>query len=152
MFGRIYLYWERMTGGNPYWYQENLCHFVRVLIFWTPLAWFTKHRLFKTDIKPWMVVSALLFAATLILSRDFRLTVAVIIGVLLAILGTVAIVYIIDKIYNGSPRLQRLGRFLEEAWFWFWEKRFAPFIYPWTLTLALLNVSLQFGYLFGSRF
>lgn len=36
---RWYAYWlERGRGNKPH-YQENLCHYVRVLLFWAPMTW-----------------------------------------------------------------------------------------------------------------
>ena len=36
---RLYAYWLRLSGGNKPGYQENLCHYMRVLVLWAPARW-----------------------------------------------------------------------------------------------------------------
>lgn len=36
---RWYLYWLDHGRGNKPGYKENLCHYMRVLVFWAPLTW-----------------------------------------------------------------------------------------------------------------
>lgn len=41
--GRVYLNWkDRAEFKNTSAYQENLCHYVRVVLFWAPINWFLK--------------------------------------------------------------------------------------------------------------
>lgn len=49
---RIYRFWREKTGGNPHWYNENLCHYVRVLVIWAPWNWFKLQNLFLF-VRPW---------------------------------------------------------------------------------------------------
>lgn len=52
---RWYHYWLSLGGNAPG--TENLCHYVRVLVFWAPAAWFFRGRIFKV-IPPWTIVAA----------------------------------------------------------------------------------------------
>lgn len=36
---RVYKYWQDWGRGNTLAYRENLCHYVRVLLFWAPMTW-----------------------------------------------------------------------------------------------------------------
>jgi hypothetical protein len=54
--GRLYLFWKRHASWKTKGYRENLCHYVRVLLFWAPISLFInlqhpKHRW----VRPWTV-------------------------------------------------------------------------------------------------
>lgn len=40
---RWYTYWLAQGRGISERYQENLCHYVRVLLFWAPMTWLDQH-------------------------------------------------------------------------------------------------------------
>lgn len=40
---RWYAYWLKEGRGTTPSYQENLCHYVRVLLFWAPVTWIDQH-------------------------------------------------------------------------------------------------------------
>ena len=58
-----YHHWLTLTGRESS--SETLCHYVRVLLFWAPLAWFFRGRVFKI-VPPWTIVSTLLVGGTVI--------------------------------------------------------------------------------------
>lgn len=40
---RWYSYWLQTGRANSLGYRENLCHYVRVLVFWAPITWIDQH-------------------------------------------------------------------------------------------------------------
>lgn len=48
---RWYTYWLREGRGTKPGYRENLCHYVRVLLFWAPATWIDQHTVW--DWKIW---------------------------------------------------------------------------------------------------
>lgn len=38
-----YAYWLTYGRGNKIEFRENLCHYVRVLLFWAPMTWIDRH-------------------------------------------------------------------------------------------------------------
>lgn len=69
--GRLYRRWLRDFGWkwnprNGLARQENLCHYVRVVLLWAPLSWlFTAHPRRWPALRPWMFVSGALAGGTL---------------------------------------------------------------------------------------
>lgn len=53
---RLYAFWRRCREWRRPGYarQENLCHYVRVVLIWAPLAWFCYGRA-NHRIRPWMI-------------------------------------------------------------------------------------------------
>lgn len=60
-----YQYWLNNGRGIPEKYRENLCHYVRVLLFWAPVTWIDNHT--NWDWGKVGAVGAILFIAGLIL-------------------------------------------------------------------------------------
>lgn len=60
---RWYRYWVKL-GGEPPEYKENLCHYMRVLLFWAPQRWFWQGKI-KGVIAPWAVTLIALIVALL---------------------------------------------------------------------------------------
>lgn len=58
--GRLYSFWqERSKYKNPErtGYRENLCHYVRVVLFWGPATWFLHAKSSRVSwLRPWMVL------------------------------------------------------------------------------------------------
>lgn len=64
-FVQVYLYWLGFVRSKTSHYAqfENLCHFVRVVLFWAPLRWFFETNLgLKGAIRPVNVVTGILCA------------------------------------------------------------------------------------------
>lgn len=65
--GKLYLMWKRLGGdGKKYGYRENLCHYVRVVLFWAPLSWYLRAHPKRTPwLRPCVVGAVLVTVATL---------------------------------------------------------------------------------------
>ena len=47
---RWYQYWITNGAGNSPTYRENLCHYVRVIVFWAPMTWIDQHTVINWDL------------------------------------------------------------------------------------------------------
>ena len=151
---RLYIYWISMGGSNKQGYKENLCHFVRVLVFWAPWFWFTRQRLYAW-IRAWMLaLVAAIFTFIAIFPKE-ALTIVLTL-LIMAAGGTVLIgmTYLIGTTWKKSlyirwdienvlswPWLAIKG---DVAWEWFWKTRYKTGIYPWSIFVTLLWVSSFF--------
>jgi len=52
---RWYRYWQKKGGQIGPKYVENLCHYVRVLVFWAPRRWFFHAQTMQGLLRPWIV-------------------------------------------------------------------------------------------------
>lgn len=67
--GRLYLFWRRNASYKVENYKENLCHYVRVLLFWAPLSLFINlHPKKHPWIRPWSVVLGATIPSALVVS------------------------------------------------------------------------------------
>lgn len=131
--GRLWHWWRdnsEFKNGKADSYRENLCHYVRVILFWAPLALFLRYPLSKQReyITP---ASALVTLATVgwigyVLIRypvDTLTAIAIILGsVLFAIMAILSCLYIhdhqdaINEWWNtdgyGTHPIKAVGRFL----------------------------------------
>lgn len=53
---RLYRYWQNTGGRNRYRYQENFCHYFRVVFLWAPLRWVIMAN-YKSYVRPWWFLS-----------------------------------------------------------------------------------------------
>lgn len=117
---RLYQYWRSKGGWIPYSYHENLCHYVRVCIFWAPFAWFLYAKLKGVFfLRPWVISLITLLLATIAVtaviwpsaSWKVNSTILIAIG---AIIGVVAIATAFLLIFSGIKK--RIGRKIEDWW------------------------------------
>jgi len=132
--GWIYQLWERLTGGNKPDYTENLCHFVRVIVFWTWWHFFWRQRIFNTWVRIWMVVFGGFGLALIILGPAFfiELGVKIVIGLLIMTIF-VGIFYIISFLYESFPPVE-----------WFLSKQLFWIIQPWMIAVILFQIAAFF--------
>lgn len=125
-WGWVYSYWERLTGGNPESYNENLCHFVRVVLFWTWWHAFFKQKILGTFVRPWMVLLVSLYIAGFLINPEvfFRVTFSLLLMLTAIVVCVWVIITITEKLKYFRP------------WTWFWTEELVPYVYPWTLALA----------------
>jgi hypothetical protein len=155
LLGRIYGKWEELTGGNGWGYKENLCHFVRVCVFWTPWYWFWRQELLKTFVRPWEVVAAAFVVASVIVNPPLVCSVAL--GILAFVALVCVLVLALYGVGKGFEKLAGIGDAIdrglkrawkalhvEEAWDWFWTREYRAGIKPWHLAL----LAIQFGSLY----
>lgn len=157
LVGKVYFYWVSMGGWKPY--QENLCHFVRVCVFWAPWYWFWRQDLIFF-VRPWMLVLA---ATYLYLIAKYPGHVGFWSVVLLTLIWAIVLVFAVlqalsmvwDKFYYARYRLSRrinrifertivrffkkipVGRVLE----WFFEARYRFGIRPWMVAFLAFQIS-----------
>jgi len=98
LMGRWYNYWVKKGGRPPGrdWEQklarENLCHFVRTMVIWTPLRWFFLTRT-KTVIAPWSVCLAIVCIIGLWLNPKITLTIMAALGGYAIIIGGAGLLF-----------------------------------------------------------
>ncbi len=154
--GKLYRYWQRRGGRNKYDYQENLCHFVRVCVFWAPWYGFWRHPLFGTFMVPWSMLLVSLFVACLIsvpilITLTVRLIFTCLVVISLVILLAVGVFWSIGKfweILEGARNATKRGvkwvwRAVkgDEAWYWFWYKSYTRAnIKPWLIVVLIIQV------------
>jgi hypothetical protein len=170
---KVYEYWYRRGHFKKTGYRENLCHYVRVLLFWAPLMWFwngqESHR-----VKPWMIPAVPLGLALLATPFYFWL-----LGTLelLAWVGCVVAIVVIAILFQEYPkRMQTIAKW-STCWFWgpilgvgivvfatgwvlwhgafkyigpplvrwFFKAHILWVVYPWTVALAA-GISAAFYY------
>jgi hypothetical protein len=152
LVGKLYRYWQRRGGKNKYDYQENLCHFVRVCVFWAPWYGFWRHPLFGTFMAPWSMLLVILFIVCLAsVPILITLTVRIILVCLVVILLAVGVLWSVGKLWKmlEGPRdaIKRgIGRIWwtvkgDEIWYWFWHKSYTRVnIRPWFIAMLIIQV------------
>lgn len=160
LVGKMYFYWIHMGGWMPH--QENLCHFVRVVLLWAPLTWFAKQRLFFI-FKPWMFASlatylyfAYKYPGPVGIWSVALLTLIWVVTFYKALLKVLSMVW--ERFYYARRRLSwRIERNIERMidWFfekipveraydWFFEKEHRYGIKPWMVAFAAFQISSIF--------
>ncbi|TEU03019.1 hypothetical protein E3I18_00045 [Candidatus Woesebacteria bacterium] len=149
--GKLYRYWQRRGGRNKYDYQENLCHFVRVCVFWAPWYGFWRHPLFGTFMAPGSVLLVSFFIVCLIIAPALIALVTRILAFLVVILFAASVLWSIGKfwgILGGARNATKRGvkwvwRAVkgDEAWYWFWYKSYTRAnIKPWLIVVLIIQV------------
>lgn len=46
---RWYQYWLTNGQGNSPTYREDLCHYIRVILWWAPITWIDQHTIINWD-------------------------------------------------------------------------------------------------------
>ena len=94
---RLYRYWQKKGG---YWYgQENLCHFVRTVLFYAPARWFFLARRAKV-VAPWSVTLLLALSMSLWL---WPKNTSIIVGTITLIVAVAALLsYFSEKIEEST--------------------------------------------------
>lgn len=99
---RWYRLWLSLGGSEPK-YKENLCHYVRVLVFWAPLRWLVNGSV--KGLRAWVLPAAAVLAVALgytyYLWPETFLTVATVAGKVLGVL-VVAAVVIVGGVLGGG--------------------------------------------------
>ncbi len=106
LHGRIYNYWLMHPRSKGYkwrpsheWHTENLCHFVRVLLWWAPGTFlaYAKPKKHLTWLRPWMPMTLIATTISLILgftyapkkTWEFLLGIVLLSGGLFAFIGLI---------------------------------------------------------------
>lgn len=163
---RWYQYWRKRGGQNPSGYRENLCHYMRVLLIWAPLKWYSKQKYFGF----WTpFLATLLLGVLALVAVGFYFTPAdtgILLGVIAVGIGLIAgILFLIEwlsirprekaivgnialKILLGvlSPFLFLYWLLYEQVyrrvlrptgiWNWYFQPGWKYVISPWALTLV----------------
>lgn len=129
------------------WQREDFCHYVRVLLFWSPLTWFFRVPVWKEwkEIRPWMITlaSAILSGLAMALILDTARTLTV-----LAAIAAIAVAVIVVGLASYFLTRVRpdIGDFLGNAAFvvflgWLYvlvvglyRFLYQPLIKPWFFT------------------
>jgi hypothetical protein len=130
---RRYNYWRRHAEFKAEGYRENKCHYWRVALFWSQLTWLFYARL--GPVAPGHVLGALSFVALLMLPN----------GWLVITVFAISLIFVYAWLDRSQKR--RVSRKFDE-WFprpdallskstnvtdWFFYKRYAKGVYPWTV-------------------
>lgn len=119
---RMYQYWMKMGGQNDWNYQENLCHYCRVVGLWAPKRWFFHARFWKV-FRPWMValivamlavvgMAAWIWPSTLVHTLEWiGIAIGVIVALILLIGGGVIFW---DKLKEKSHLIQRYSEWYDD--------------------------------------
>lgn len=148
--GRAYRWWTNHPATNWRWRldnerrpQENLCHYVRVVLFWVPAFWLAFHHPKRVPwLRPWIVAVTAAFIAALVVgfrrwpagTGNTLLAIAIGCGCIVALLGfAVALSWGGGLIQAYSERGRRHPRdpsFLRVIWAWVKarKQRICPFI------------------------
>lgn len=141
---KMYSYWRQHGVFKKDDYRENLCHYVRVVLFWAPIAWLNEARLIKGKISPNTAVLTLSYLVLSILTV-FKSSNAVTLAALM--FGPPAmflIGYGFEKIYPGKmlSGLKKIGSVLEPPVTWYFSARLIgpirPFVAVFVLIIGLL--------------
>lgn len=101
--GRLYQYWRDHAKYKTYGYRENLCHYVRVVVFWAPItAFLHAHPKGKSWLRPCTVLialAALVGLVTSLILAPGKVGIAVLIAAAFAVViaGFVSLVYVLDE-------------------------------------------------------
>src|SRR5271166_5287519 len=96
----MYNYWRTKARFKTVGYRENLCHYVRVVLFWAPLMWVRRGRIVKLPVWAYLVATAagVLIWAGLTYWTDATVEVLMGVGAFLLIVGVVVgAVFVYDK-------------------------------------------------------
>ncbi len=146
----LYRWWIMHGGHNRPGYRENLCHYMRVLLFWTPLYWFFKVPLIW-KIRPWMLIlTPIWLLAFWAGNTSERLWL-----VILSVLYTYYVYMLFDreglmKFFDlvSPPFVWLWLHGLRSFCHWFFKTGTMRVIYPWTVTL-LVGLGLLYHFLVG---
>jgi hypothetical protein len=106
---KMYNYWRPKARFKTVAYRENLCHYVRVVLFWAPLMWVRRGRIVKLPVWAYLVAMATgaLIWAGLTYWTDATVEVLIGIGVFLLIVGVVVgVILVYDK---NSKRAKKVA-------------------------------------------
>ncbi len=106
---RVYSYWARYSPTYRAAYQENLCHYVRVLLFWAPTIWLNRRtKAWHNRMRILLGVGIVLFYAALIvllmvaLGVEYPIPFALAWGSLFALIGVLVVLYTAWKWSRGK--------------------------------------------------
>ena len=144
--GRIYSYWLKMGGGNRPGYQENFCHFCRVLLVWAPLKFFLSQKIVWI-VRPWMLVALAGYVWLFTISPDAALAVAMLVAIPtgLTLLGYVLVMGLFktaNLVVRSKNRAARwLTHAVESAAHWLSFKQYGRWFRPWMAAAVLFHVA-----------
>ncbi len=119
---RWYQYWEDKGGYNGWHYQENLCHYMRVLLLWAPRRWFIHASTLRGWVRPWLVFFELDVLAITVVSYMIWPD-KTLLGLLVALLVAAAFAADLGFVWVlRQKRTEVIGKYL-------WEKT-GPYLRP----------------------
>jgi hypothetical protein len=118
---RWYRYYIELGGKAQPSGRENLCRYVRVLLFWAPLAWFTRAKVNEV-VRPWTITLTTVVLSTLTVSAVLwprgLIKVLLVLGIIAGYVGMIYLV-IMGINYVDDHKVQAKGAF-KSATFPFW--------------------------------
>lgn len=100
---KLYWYWRPKARFKTVAYKENLCHYVRVVIFWAPLMWMRRGRVFKVPVWSYLATAVIgaLIAVGLTYWTDTMVTILIVVGAFLTLVGLIVLGFIV---YDENPQ------------------------------------------------
>lgn len=114
--GRWYMYWREHATWKKHGYKENLCHYVRVILFWAPIAWLSNYKPVKKINWPIVAYVPVLAAVGLAIYAIVvePLTTLMFAGMAVGVLALSAgIIWLLDRYHKEIG-----GWFTDQYWNW----------------------------------
>ncbi len=137
---KMYSYWRQHGLIKTKDYRENLCHYVRVVLIWAPIAWMYNARLIKGKISPNTALFMLSYTILSIWVVTASSKAATVAGLMIGSPVLYLLVYGFEKLYPGKmvKGLKALGAIIEPPLNWYFTKRLIGPIRPVTVAFALI--------------
>ena len=137
---KMYAYWRQHGIYKTDNYRENLCHYVRVVLIWTPLAWMRDARLIKGKISPILaliVLTYLVGATLLVATSGNALELAVL---TFGLPGFYFLCIGVEKLFPGKMLngFMRVGAVIAPPVSWFFNARLIAWVRPHMVVFALV--------------
>jgi len=105
LIAQWYRHWQKLGGHYPY--QENLCHFMRVLLIYAPIRFVLFQKLLGIDVMWWYMLGFYLGG---LLYMDTVQLATILLAAALVFAGGIVFIY-----SNIAPAADRIERELKEA-------------------------------------
>jgi hypothetical protein len=150
---RVYHYWRDRAEFKTSGYRENLCHYIRVLVIWAPLAWLLTARIARF-LPVWLAIMLAELVGAFFIWPPLMA---------ILVLEIVAFLYLpvfqptdrqkryfrrirqslepIERLV--APPVQAIGRGLKPPVNWFLKSSVLVVIRPWTVVLTAIVVYLS---------
>ena len=148
-----YNYWRQNAKRKARGYKENLCHYVRVLLFWAPLMWLRRGKIGKAPI--WSVATAILTipAVYVAVTHKPQIVIAFISLVVIVVLATAGLFAEAALKEKYPDRATRIGHHYraakkaiarpfkfaysvyDQAMKWFLFTHILRVVYPWSVLI-----------------
>lgn len=147
---RFYQWWQKHGGHNKPAYRENLCHYMRVVLFWVPFFWSVKTR-YRFGMRPiypivvglWAGIYYLLPASAHAAWVIASMVCAFYIGLFLFTLKKETTQRFLHKISPPFLLIWEAG--LDKAFAWFFKKKYW-YIRPYMVAALLLLIVWGWSY------